>query len=98
VPHPDSGQRAAGTACLSGRLGAIFKSCRTGARRRGFEVIDLDVPMSAYNQSTGKTLDFPFDDHWNAEAHGLIAEAVTKTAAYRALVGEAARRRQSSAD
>jgi hypothetical protein len=64
-------------------------SCRK--RNRGFEVIDFTAPMSAYNHSTGKTLDFPFDDHRNAEA-------VSKSRAYRALVGEAAGGRQTSVD
>ena len=58
------------------------------ARRRGFEVVDLQPHLDARARATGRAMDLrPIDGHWSAEGHAVAAEALRETAAYRRIFG-----------
>lgn len=44
--------------------------------RRGFEVRDLTSLMVERHRRTGQRFEFPFNGHWNANGHDVMAEAV----------------------
>lgn len=44
------------------------------ARARGFRVIDLTPVMQEEFERTQKRFEFPFDGHWNADGHALVAQ------------------------
>jgi len=56
------------------------------ARERGFEVVDMQPVFVAASGAQRTPLEFPHDGHWNATAHGLVADAVRHSKVFTAFV------------
>lgn len=56
-------------------LGHYREALRRQSERAGVRLVDLSAPLQA-EQAKGKRLGFMQDMHYNAEAHGVIAEAL----------------------
>ena len=52
------------------------------ARHRGHEVVDLDPIFRAHHAIHAEPFSWPFDAHWNARAHRIVADAVAGSAAF----------------
>lgn len=53
------------------------------ARRGGFAVLDLDAAFFARYRAAPVQFEMPDDGHWNATAHGIVADAVAQSAFFR---------------
>lgn len=53
------------------------------ARKRGYEVIDLNPIMQADFKKNGKRFEQPEDFHWSGEGHRLAAETIAKSKVFR---------------
>jgi hypothetical protein len=51
------------------------------ARQAGFEVVDLQPRMIAEHRRSGAVFEFPYNGHWNADGHRVLAEALRRAAA-----------------
>lgn len=69
-----------------GRMRAYFMA---EARRRGFEVVDLQQPFAEHVARTGEHLEFERDYHWNATGYAVAAEAIRHTRVFERLFGRA---------
>ncbi len=49
------------------------------ALQLGYEVLDLQVPFQEHYAEYGKHFEFPFDAHWNALGHQVVADSIEKT-------------------
>lgn len=45
----------------------------------GYEAVDLDTRFVPEHARNGAKFDFPDDDHWNGDGHGIAAEAVASS-------------------
>jgi len=50
-----------------------------GARRRGYETIDLQPMFLAHWREHRERFEFPTDDHWNSLGHGICFAAVARS-------------------
>jgi len=57
------------------------------ARRRGYEVLDMQPVFIARHARDGARFEFPTDKHWNALGHELVAEQMRQTTAFQRLFG-----------
>ncbi|MGI9525090.1 MAG: hypothetical protein ACR2PG_25965 [Hyphomicrobiaceae bacterium] len=66
---------------LEGVAGSFWARMRehfiTEAKKRGYEVIDMQQRFIASYQKKKKRFEFPTDFHWNSEGHAAAAEAAT---------------------
>jgi hypothetical protein len=62
---------------------------RKKATERGIAVIDLDPLFRAQYAKDHKRFEFPTNSHWSGHGHAVLAEALTKTAAFKAVFGAA---------
>jgi len=60
------------------------------ARRRGFQVIDMEPRFIARHQRDGSRFEFPSDPHWNATGHEEAARAVASSAVFARVFGHVA--------
>jgi len=72
--YPEAAASAANT--YFGRMRAAFKA---RAEAVGYEVIDLDPIFLADFAHRHQRFEFPRDGHWNAMAHGIVAEAALRS-------------------
>ena len=49
------------------------------ARANGYEVVDMHPLQERSFAERGTRFEFPTDNHWNADGHGLAADAVLET-------------------
>lgn len=56
------------------------------AQALGYEAIDLDPRFVARNAATGERFEFADDGHWNANGHGVAAEAVAASGVFKRLI------------
>ena len=66
--------------------GSYFVRMRTyfmaEARRAGFEAVDLDEHFFAVPGVVRPYFEYQADGHWNGRAHGIVADAVTRSAVF----------------
>lgn len=55
------------------------------ARTLGYDVLDMQPVFEKKFMETGERFEFPYDAHWNAYAHRLVADAIMNSAYYRSL-------------
>jgi SGNH hydrolase-like domain, acetyltransferase AlgX len=60
------------------------------ARRRGFEVIDLEPVFIARYQREGKRFEFPTDSHWNEFGQRVVAAELERSSVFKQVFGAAA--------
>jgi hypothetical protein len=60
------------------------------ARRRGFEVIDLEPVFIARYQREGKRFEFPTDSHWNELGQRVVAAELERSSVFKQVFGAAA--------
>ena len=60
------------------------------ARAGGFEVLDMQPAFVSYYSANRQRLEFPHDGHWNAIAHGLVADAVMHSNVFSEFLGDSA--------
>lgn len=73
--YSEAGLRAAEKG-YHARLRAYFAA---QARRRGYEVVDLQPAFIARHRADGSRFEFPTDSHWNELGNRLVAEELAKT-------------------
>jgi hypothetical protein len=69
--YPDGAAKGAGTF-----YDLMRRAFRERAEARGYEVIDMDPIFFSHFRQHGQRFEFPNDYHWNATAHGVVADAV----------------------
>ena len=57
------------------------------ARRRGYQLIDLEPVFVAHYKRDGQRFEFPTDKHWNELGQRVVAEELEKSELYRAVFG-----------
>jgi hypothetical protein len=57
------------------------------ARRRGYQVLDMQPVFIARHALDGARFEFPTDKHWNALGHELVAQAMRHSEVYGRLFG-----------
>lgn len=57
------------------------------ARRRGYEVLDMEPVFMARHARDGARFEFPTDKHWNALGQELVAEQMRRTNVFQRLFG-----------
>jgi hypothetical protein len=71
---------------LKSAQGSYFDVMRryfiTGAKAKGFEVIDMQQEFIDHYKKYGQKFEFPDDYHWNAVGHEVFADAVKRSAVY----------------
>lgn len=68
----------------------LFGNMRTylinNARQQGFEVLDLQPVFEKHYAEHGQIFDFGTDAHWNALAHGIVAQEIEKTKGFQSFI------------
>lgn len=72
--YPDQAQRGAGT-----YFDRMRRAFRERAEARGYEVIDVDPLFFSDFSKHGRSFEDSRDNHWNATAHGVVANAVMRS-------------------
>ena len=57
------------------------------ARRRGYEVLDMQPVFIARHARDGSRFEFPTDKHWNALGHELVAQEMSRSGVFQRLYG-----------
>ncbi len=60
----------------------------TKAASQGFEVINLQPLFIAHHEEAGERFEFPFNNHWNATGHAILADAIRDSATFARVFGE----------
>ncbi len=60
----------------------------TQAASQGFEVINLQPLFIAHHDETGERFEFPFNNHWNATGHSILADAIRESATFARVFAE----------
>jgi len=61
---------------------------REQAGAKGYEVVDLQAAFATDFAAHRQRFEYPNDNHWNAAAHGVVADAVKKSRVFRSVFGE----------
>lgn len=69
--YPDEAAKGAGT-----YFDLMRRTFREKAEAKGYEVIDVDPLFFAHFRQHGQRFEDPRDHHWNATAHGIVANAI----------------------
>jgi hypothetical protein len=72
----DPGDRARSDSSFFGQMRTYFIG---HARAKGFEVVDMQPAFVAHYATHRQQFENPHDGHWNAIAHGVVANAVTRS-------------------
>ena len=77
---------------LAGVSGAYFPIMRdyliVEAKRRGFEVADLQPRFMARYEQTGERFEWPFNNHWNASGHAVFAQSILESKTFSSVFGD----------
>jgi len=75
------------SAAQSGYQGRMRTYIAAEARRRGYQVLDMQPVFIARHALDGSRFEFPTDKHWNALGHELVAQEMRHSAVFQRLFG-----------
>jgi len=85
----DPGDRARSDSSFFGQMRTYFIG---HARAKGFEVVDMQPAFVAHYATHRQQFELPHDGHWNAIAHGVVANAVTQSTVFTTFMDGAGQR------
>ncbi|HET7362987.1 MAG TPA: hypothetical protein VFJ70_05355 [Burkholderiales bacterium] len=76
------------SAAQNGYQGRMRSYIAAEARRRGYEVLDMQPVFVARHARDGSRFEFPTDKHWNALGHEVVAQEMRRSAVFQRLFAE----------